>query len=155
MPLHLYKAFTGIFHPGFVGRYDDVLMLHHIPVLTGAGLNQPIAFGAECVIAVVLTMVQHIMGKGFFIHALADNAHLHPAVGGDARIERAKLRQNVLLGRVALHGVVDVADLPHSAEHISRLPHTVRIDSINRNALLHRSRHFIAAACFSRRCVLT
>ncbi|WP_418433393.1 helix-turn-helix domain-containing protein, partial [Bilophila wadsworthia] len=41
---------------------------------------------------------------------------LHPAVGGDARIERAKLRQNVLLGRVALHGVVDVADLPHSAE---------------------------------------
>ena len=67
MPLHLYKAFAGLFYAGFVRGHDDVLMLHHIPVLAGAGLNQPIAFGAECVIAVVLTMVQHIMGKGFFI----------------------------------------------------------------------------------------
>ena len=92
MPLHLYKAFAGLFYAGFVRGHDDVLMLHHISIFAGVGLDLPVAFGAEGIKAVVLAVVQHITGKGSFIHALADDADLHPAVGGDARVDRAKLR---------------------------------------------------------------
>ena len=67
-------------------------MLHHISVFAGVGLDLAVAFGAEGIKAIVLAVVQHIAGKGFFIHALANDADLHPAVGGDARVDRAKLR---------------------------------------------------------------
>ena len=92
MPLHLYKAFAGLFYAGFVRGHDDVLMLHHISVFAGVGLDLAVAFGAEGIKAIVLAVVQHIAGKGFFIHALANDADLHPAVGGDARVDRTKLR---------------------------------------------------------------
>ena len=92
MPLHLYKAFAGLFYTGFVRGHDDVFMLHHISIFAGVGLDLAVTLGAEGIKAVVLAVVQHIMGKGFFIHALADDADLHPAVSGDARVDRAKLR---------------------------------------------------------------
>ena len=92
MPLHLYKAFAGLFYAGFVRGHDDVLMLHHISIFAGVGLDLAVTLGAEGIKAVVLAVVQHITGKGFFIHALADDADLHPAVSGDARVDRAKLR---------------------------------------------------------------
>ena len=92
MPLHLYKAFAGLFYAGFVRGHDDVFMLHHISIFAGVGLDLAVAFGAEGIKAVVLAVVQHITGKGFFIHALADDADLHPAVSRDARVDRAKLR---------------------------------------------------------------
>ena len=92
MPLHLHKAFAGILYTGFVRGHDNVLMLHHISIFAGVGLDLAVAFGAEGIKAVVLAVVQHITGKGFFIHALADDADLHPAVSGDARVDRTKLR---------------------------------------------------------------
>ena len=92
MPLHLYKAFTGLFYAGFVGGHDDVLMLHYVSVFTSIGLDLAVAFCAEGVKTVVLAVVQHITGKGSFIHALANDADLHPAVGWDARVDCAKLR---------------------------------------------------------------
>ena len=91
MPLHLYKAFAGLFYAGFVRGHDDVFMLHHISIFAGVGLDLAVTLGAEGIKAVVLAVVQHITGKGFFIHALADDADLHPAVSGDARVDRAKL----------------------------------------------------------------
>ena len=66
-------------------------MLHHISIFAGVGLDLAVAFGAEGIKAVVLAVVQHITAKAFFIHALADDADLHPAVG-DARVDRTKLR---------------------------------------------------------------
>lgn len=92
MPLHLYKAFAGLFYAGFVRGHDDVLMLHHISIFAGVGLDLAVTLGAEGIKAIVLAVVQHITGKGFFIHALADDADLHPAVSRDARVDRAKLR---------------------------------------------------------------
>ena len=93
MPLHLYKAFAGLFYAGFVRGHDDVFMLHHYFLFSRAlALIWRLRYGAEGIKAVVLAVVQHITGKGFFIHALADDADLHPAVSGDARVDRAKLR---------------------------------------------------------------
>ena len=66
MPLHLYKAFAGLFYAGFVRGHDDVLMLHHISVFAGVGLDLAVAFGAEGIKAIVLAVVQHIAGKGIF-----------------------------------------------------------------------------------------
>lgn len=53
MPLHLYKTFTGILYTGFVGGHDNVLMLHHISVFTGACLDLPVALGAEGIKTVI------------------------------------------------------------------------------------------------------
>lgn len=65
MPLHLYKAFAGLFYAGFVRGHDDVLMLHHISIFAGVGLDLAVTLGAEGIKAVVLAVVQHITGKGF------------------------------------------------------------------------------------------
>ena len=53
--------------------------------------------------------------------------------------------ENVLLFIVALHGIVDVGDTPHLTVHFAGAPSAVRIDFINRDGLLHRSRDFVAA----------
>ena len=74
-----------------------------------------------------------------------DNAKLRPAVGRNIRINPAHLCQNVLLFIVALHGIVDVGDTPHLAVHLAGAPSAVRIDFINRDRFLHRSRDFVAA----------
>lgn len=71
---------------------------------------------------------------------------LRPAVGRNIRINPAHLCQNVLLFIVALHGIVDVGDTPHLAVHLAGAPSAVRIDFINRDGLLHRSRDFVAAS---------
>lgn len=80
-----------------------------------------------------------------YVDALADNAKLRPAVGRNIRINPAHLCQNVLLFIVALHGIVDVGDTPHLTVHFAGAPSAVRIDFINRDGLLHRSRDFVAA----------
>ena len=49
MPLHLYKAFAGLFYAGFVRGHDDVLMLHHISIFAGVGLDLAVAFGADLI----------------------------------------------------------------------------------------------------------
>ena len=121
-------------------------MLFHIADFFGVGFHQAIAFNAVCVKAIVGAVVQHISLKGNLVHALADNAKLRPAVGRNIRINPAHLCQNVLLFIVALHGIVDVGDTPHLTVHFAGAPSAVRIDFINRDGLLHRSRDFVAAS---------
>lgn len=145
IPLHLIQPFAGILAVLLVGGENQVLLLLHIADFFRIGFHQTIAFDAVCVETIIGAVVQNISLKGNLVHALADNAKLRPAVGRNIRINPAHLCQNVLLFIVALHGIVDVGDTPHLAVHLAGAPSAVRIDFINRDRFLHRSRDFVAA----------
>ena len=144
--LHLIQTVLCILGIFLVGRDDQILLLFYIADLFGATSDKPVALSAVIVKSIVGAVVQHIPFKGNFVHALADNTKLCPAIRGNIGIDRAHLFQNAQLGFVALHGVIDVGHAPHLAVHIAGPPCAVSIDFINGNRFLYRAREMITSA---------
>ena len=153
MALYLTEPVPRLLDACFIGGENHVLVLIHITDFAGTGFDLPVFLCAVFVQPIISTPVQDVPHKCLFVHPLADDTDLGPAIGRDSRVYNAKLCSDFLFVRIAAHGIVDVRNTPHLTVHAAGSPDTIHIDAVNGNLFLNGTGQRIAAPCFFGRCV--